>query len=179
MYGWFASERWIFRTSYSRLGLRRSEDFASLVLFGALLLAGLMLLVHGLDHYNRAQEVASWPTATGRVLQAGIEPVPADGALKWRPMLRYVYQVRNQTVISNGISLATARDSYSEYDAKRIVEQYAPNTTVVVSYNPDRIGEAVLEHSVPGFAWFCLFAGLVLTSVGGARVLLAYRTFWR
>jgi hypothetical protein len=179
MYGPFAGERWIFRTSYSRLGLRRGEDFASLVLFGALLLAGVMLLAHGLDQYNRAQEVASWPTTTGRVLQVGIEPVPADGTLKWRPMLRYVYQVRNQTVISNGISIATARDAYSESSAQGIVEQYAPNTTVLVSYNPDRIGEAVLEHSVPGFAWFCLFAGLVFTSAGGARVLLSYRTFWR
>jgi hypothetical protein len=113
------------------------------------------------------------------VIQVGIEPLPADGELRWRPAVRYTYDVHGQSVISTGISMAASRDNYSEAEARALIAPYPPNTTVVVFYNPQHITEAVLDHSLPSSVWFSLLAGLVLASAGGARLLLAYRVFWR
>lgn len=175
----FTVERRIFRPVNGWLRVRRGEDLVSFALCLAVIFVGAMLIVQALDQYNRAQTMAAWPTTLGRVIQVGIEPVPDDGELRWRPTVRYTYDVRGQTVISNGVSLAASRDSYSEAQARSVVAPYPPNTTVVVFYNPDRITEAVLDHSLPRFVWLSLFFGLVLASAGGARLLLAYRVFWR
>jgi hypothetical protein len=175
----FTVERRIFRPANGWVRVRRGEDLISFALCLAVIFAGGMLVGQALEQYNRAQSMAAWPTTLGRVVQVGIEPVPDDGQLRWRPTVRYMYDVKGQTVMSTGISLAAARDSYSEADAKAAVAPYPPNTTVVVFYNPERISEAVLDHSLPRFVWLSLFAGLVLLSAGGARLLLAYRVFWR
>ena len=179
MNGPFTVERRIFRPANGWLRVRRGEDLVSFALCLAVIFIGVMLMAQALEQYNRAQVMRAWPTALGRVTQVGIEPVPDDGELRWRPTVKYMYDAHGQTVISNGISLATARDNYSEADARRIVQPYAPNTTVVVFYNPEHPTEAILDHSLPKYAWLCLFAGLVLASAGGARLLLAYRVFWR
>jgi hypothetical protein len=175
----FTVERRIFRPANGWLRVRRGEDLVSFALCLAVVFVGAMLIAQALEQYNRAQSMAAWPTALGRVIQVGIEPVPADGELRWRPTVRYTFDVHGQTVISNGISMAAARDNYSEAEANAIVAPYPPNTTVVVFYNPAHVTEAVLDHSLPRFVWFSLFAGLVLASAGGARLLLSYRVFWR
>jgi hypothetical protein len=175
----FTVERRIFRPANGWLRVRRGEDLVSFALCLTVIFIGAMLIAQALEQHSRAQTMASWPTTLGRVVQAGIEPVPDDGELRWRPIVRYMYDVNGQTVMSSGISLAAGRDSFSEADAKRIVDPYPPNTTVVVFYNPEHVTEAVLDHSLPRYAWFSLLAGLFLASAGGARLLLAYRVFWR
>ena len=179
MYSPWTGERWIFRPASGWLRIRRNEDLISFVLCVALVFVGVMLIGQMLDQYSRAKIMAAWPTALGRVVSAGIEPVASDGELRWRPAVRYMYEVGGQSVISNGLSLAAARDDYSEAQAREMALPYAPNTTVVVFYNPERISEAVLDQSLPRFAWLSLFAGLVLVSAGGARLLIAYRVLWR
>jgi hypothetical protein len=179
MNGLFSVERRIFRPSNGWLRMRRGEDLVSFGLCLAVLCAGVMLIAQALEQYNRAQAMAAWPTALGRVVQVGIDPVAADGELRWRPTVSYMYDVGGQTVTSTGISLAASRDSYSEPEAKRIVDPYPPNTTVVVFYNPERISEAILDLSLPRNVWLSLFAGLVLASAAGAKLLLSYRVFWR
>jgi hypothetical protein len=175
----FTVERRIFRPANGWLRVRRGEDLISFVLCLAVIFVGVMLLGQALEQYNRAKTIAGWPTALGRVVQVGIEPVPDEGELRWRPSVRYMYAVAGQTIMSSGISAAATRDSYSESEAKRVIAPYPPNTTVVVFYNPEHVTEAVLDHSLPRFVWFSLFAGLMLTSAGGARLLLSYRVFWR
>lgn len=179
MYSPWTGERWIFRPANAWFRVRRNEDVVSLGLCVTVIFVGIMLIGQALDEYGRAKTMASWPTALGRVLSAGIEPVADEGELRWRPAVRYMYDVRGQSVISTGISLAASRNSYSEAEAKHAILAYPPNTTVVVFYNPDHISEAALDHSLPRFAWFSLFAGLVLVSAGGARLLMAHRVFWR
>jgi len=161
------------------LRIRRNEDLVSLVLCVAVVFVGVMLIVQMLDQYSRVKTMAAWPTALGRILSSGIEPVASDGELRWRPAVRYMYEVRGQSVISTGLSLAAARDDYGEAQAREMAVPYPPNTTIVVFYNPEHISDAVLDHSLPRFAWFSLFAGLVLVSAGGARLLMAHRVFWR
>lgn len=175
----FTVERRIFRPATGWLGVRRGEDMFSLALCLAVIFVGTMLMAQALEQYNTAKRTSQWPTALGRVMQVGIEPVPDDGELRWRPTVRYMYDVNGQTVMSTGISAAASRDSYAEADAKDMIAPYAPNTTVVVFYNPDHITEAVLDHSLPRFVWFSLFVGMMLVSAGGARLLLSYRVFWR
>lgn len=179
MYSPWTSERWIFRPASGWLRIRRNEDLISLVLCVAVVFVGIMLIVQMLDQYSRAKTMAAWPTALGRIMSSGIEPVASDGELRWRPAVRYMYEVRGQSVISTGLSLATARDDYSEAQARQMALPYPPNTMVVVFYNPEHISDAVLDHSLPRFAWLSLFAGLILVSAGGARLLMAHRVFWR
>lgn len=179
MNGLFSIERRIFRPSNGWLRMRRGEDLIAFGITLAVLCAGVMLTGQALDQYHRAQEMAAWPTTLGRVVQVGIDPVAVEGELRWRPTVAYLYDVSGQTVMSTGISLAASRDSYSEMEAKRIVEPFSPNTTVVVFYNPERISEAILDLSVPRHVWLTLFAGLVLVSAAGAKLLLSYRVFWR
>jgi hypothetical protein len=175
----FTVERRIFRPANGWLRVRRGEDLVSFALCLTVIFIGAMLIAQALEQQSRAQTTAAWPTTLGRVTKVGIEPIPDNGELRWRPVVQYMYDVNGQTVMSNGISPVTGRDSFSEADAKRIIELYPPNTTVVVFYNPDHVTEAVLDHSLPRYAWFSLLAGLFLASAGGARLLLAYRVFWR
>jgi hypothetical protein len=175
----FSVERRIFRPANGLVRVRRGEDMFSFALCLAVIFAGAMLMGQGLEQYNKVKATAAWPTTLGRVIQVGIEPVSEDGELRWRPKVRYMYDVHGQTAISTGISAAAARDTYSEADANRVIAAYPPNTTVVVFYNPEHITDAVLDHSLPRFVWFSIFFGLVLASAGGARLLLSYRVFWR
>lgn len=179
MYSPWTGERWIFRPASGWLRIRRNEDLISLVLCVAVVFVGVMLIGQALEQYGRAKTMASWPTTLGRIVSASIEPVAADGELRWRPAVRYLYEIRGQSVISTGLSLAASRDSYSESQAREMAGPYTPNNTVLVFYNPDHVSEAVLDHSLPRFAWLSLFAGLALLSAGGARLLMAHRVFWR
>ena len=179
MYSPFTSERWIFRPAAGWLRIRRNEDLFSLGLCVAVVVVGAMLIAQALEQYGRAQTMASWPTALGRVLTSDIEPVAEDGELRWRPAVRYLYEVRGQGIISTGLSMAASRDTYREAEARALTSPYPPHTTVVVFYNPEHVSEAVLDHSLPRFVWLSLIAGLALVSAGGARLLMAHRVFWR
>lgn len=179
MYSPWTGERWIFRPASGWFRIRRNEDLVSLLLCVAVVFVGVMLIGQALDQYGRTKTMAGWPTALGRILSSGIEPVASDGELRWRPVVRYMYQVGGQSVISTGLSLAASRDDYNETRAREMALPYPPNMTVVVFYNPEHISEAVLDHSLPRFAWLSLFAGLILVSAGGARLLMAHRVFWR
>jgi hypothetical protein len=161
------------------LRIRRSEDLFSLALCVAVVIVGVMLIAQALEQYRRAQTMAAWPTTLGRVLSSGIEPVAADGELRWRPAVRYLYEVNGQGIISTGLSVAAARDNYSEAQARHMIAPYPANTTVLVFYNPEHVSEAVLDLSLPRFVWLSLILGLALVSAGGARLLMAHRVFWR
>jgi hypothetical protein len=161
------------------LRIRRNEDLISLGLCVAVVVVGAMLIGQALEQYGRAQTVASWPTTLGRVLSSDIEPVAADGELRWRPVVRYRYEVRGQGIISTGLSIAAARETYREAQARELTSPYATHTTVLVYYNPEHVSEAVLDLSLPRFVWLSLFAGLALMSAGGARLLMSHRVFWR
>jgi hypothetical protein len=179
MYSLWTGDRRIFRPSNALLRVRRSEDLISFVLCIAVAFVGVMLLAQAVEHYDRAKTMAAWPTSIGRVTQANLEPLYEGSKTRWRPFVQSMYDVNGHTVISNGISMATARDVYSETDARAMITTYPPNTTVVVFYNPEHVTEAVLEHSLPRFAWLSLFAGLALIGAGSARLLMSYRVFWR
>lgn len=179
MYSPWTSDRWIFRPSNSLLRVRRSEDRVSFVLCIAVAFVGVMLLAQAFEEYTHAKTMARWPTAIGRVTRSSVDPMADGGQARWRPFVQYTYEVNRQTILSNGVSLATARDSYDEADARAIIAAYPPNTGVVVFYNPDNVVDAVIEHSLPRFAWLSLFAGLILLSGGSARLLMAHRVFWR
>ena len=120
MIGPFTLERRIFRPANGWLRVRRFEDLIAFTLCLAVIFMGAMLLAQALDQYNRAQTMAAWPTALGRIVQVGIEPVADEGELRWRPTVRYVFDVNGQTVMSSGLSPTTARESYSEADARHI-----------------------------------------------------------
>ncbi|MCW5621159.1 MAG: DUF3592 domain-containing protein [Burkholderiales bacterium] len=179
MYSIWTERRWIFRPSNGLVRVRRNEDLVSLVLCLAVIFIGSMLLWQALEECNRVKSMARWPTSLGRVMETHLEPVIEGRETRWRPMVRYMYDVRGQTVISAGISPATARDSYGEAEAQALLATYPPNTSVVVFYNPEHVTEAILDHSLPRFAWLSLFAGLGLISAGAARLLVSHRVFWR
>lgn len=179
MYSLFTSERWIFRPASGWLRIRRNEDLIYLGLCLAAVLIGAMLIAQALDQYDRAQTIASWPSTQGRVLSSEIEPVPADGELRWRPLVRYRYDVRGQGIISTGLGVTAARDVHGEARARELTVPYPPGTTVQVFYNPEHVSEGYLDLSLPYWVWLSLFAGLALVSGGGAHLLLSHRVFWR
>ena len=179
MYNIWTERRWIFRPSNGLLRVRRNEDLVSFVLCLAVIFIGSMLLWQAFEEYSRAKLTTRWPTALGRVMESAIEPVADGGDTRWRPMVRYMYDVKGQTVISAGISPATARDTYGESEARELIAAYPPNTAVVIFYNPEHVTDSLLDHSLPRFVWLSLFAGLALVSAGAARLLVSYRVFWR
>ncbi len=179
MYNFWTERRWIFRPSNGLLRVRRNEDLVSLVLCLAVIFIGSMLLWQAFEEYGRAKSMTHWPTSLGRVIESNLDPISEGNDTRWRPIVRYMYDVRGQTVISAGISPATARDTYGEAEARDMMYAYPPNTSVVVFYNPEHITDSVLDHSLPRFAWLSLFAGLCLVSAGSARLLVSHRIFWR
>lgn len=179
MYNFWTERRWIFRPSNGLLRVRRNEDLVSFVLCLTVIFIGSMLLWQAFEEYSRAKLMTRWPTSLGRVTESYLEPVAEGSDTRWRPMVRYMYDVQGQTVISAGISPATARDAYGESEARDMIGAYPPNTTVVVFYNPEHVTDSILDHSLPRFAWLSLFAGLCLVSAGAARLLVSHRVFWR
>ena len=132
------------------------------------LLAAISLLGVSLWMRRKGGQAGSWPTTTGKILDAFVDTTDRESM---RPVVRYRYKVGAAEL--EGWRVSFKSFGTSEAAMKKYVAAYKPNTTVRVYYNPADPGESVLDNTYKGDwkRWFAAgLAFLLLTAY------LTYRT---
>jgi hypothetical protein len=121
--------------------------------------AGLLMTLFLIASLRRSLASARWPTASGKVLSSIAEPHAsraADGrSAVWSPVVEYSYRVAGRDY--HGSRIAFGGDVAGSRDfAQAIADRYPAGHQVIVHFDPDNPGVAVLEPRV-AFAWLTLF----------------------
>jgi Protein of unknown function (DUF3592) len=98
----------------------------------------------GIARRRRARESRQWPTARGRVARSEITIETGLDSKTHQARVQYEYVVLGQTYSGGRVS-----ESVRRAPMQRVVEQYAPGTSVEVYYDPKRPGSAALEPLSP------------------------------
>jgi hypothetical protein len=124
------------------LFLHFAAAFALCALACGLILAGWISI-------RRAAESERWPAVEGIVIDSTVD-VQRGGKQLYRPLVKYRYEVAGQRFEGTRIEWA-ASAGYRQYTrARRVLDRYRAGRAVVVHYDPQRPGMAVLrpEHAV-------------------------------
>ena len=98
-----------------------------------------VMAVRGVVQQMRARD---WPTNQGRVVSADIKVEhDSESGSSYTPQIRYRYAI-------NGIEYQCDRIRFgfttaSNGNARRVVDRYRPDSSVVVHFNPDSPAQAV------------------------------------
>ncbi len=129
------------------------------VIFGLValpfLLIAVVLIVIMLRSRRRANASKSWPTTSGRVESAYVEPRRSSSssggyATVYYPVVLYEYSISGRRYQSNRVRFGPEYGTSWTQPAQKTVDRYPPGTLVQVFYNPDDPTEAALEHSTGG-----------------------------
>jgi hypothetical protein len=126
-----------------------------------LILAGRLTL-------RRGTETKAWPAVEGVVLDSAIAADRDEGLQRFRPVVRYRYEVAGQRYEGSRIQWA-AREGFRKYTrARRMLDRYRAGTAIKVHYDPSRPGMAVLQ---PGDAIAVLRPAYVVASTAAVFTL--------
>lgn len=124
----------------------------ALIGFG-LLWAGAFAWAH-FRAAGKARAAESWPSASGTIVSAEIveeESTDREGfTTTWyNPVVVYAYSAGGRTLEGRRLRFGNPR-SASRGKAEAALRPYRAGGTVPVRYNPDDVGECVLETRKPG-----------------------------
>jgi hypothetical protein len=103
-----------------------------------LILAGRLTL-------RRAADSKAWPAVDGVVVDSAIAADRDEGRQRFRPVVRYRYEVAGQRYEGSRIQWA-AHQGFSKYTrARRMLDRYRSGSAIKVHYDPSRPGTAVLQ----------------------------------
>ena len=123
--------------SADTLFLQFATAFALCAIACGLIMAGRMTI-------RRAADSEKWPVVPGVVLETGVSAVREEGRQRFRPTVRYSYQVDGKRYECNRIQWAAA--GFRKYTrARRLLDRYRSGSAVKVHYDPTRPGMAVLQ----------------------------------
>jgi Protein of unknown function (DUF3592) len=132
-------------------------------LSGLTALAGLGLLIKGTRDRIKCNRARSWPTAQGRVLDSRLREVRDSEGKTWEVYILYEYWVDGQTYRSNVWRMQAGSSSFTGA-AEKAVARYPIGSRVMVYYNPDAPGDAMLEPGKMG--WWMFFGGAAFFITG-------------
>ena len=128
-----------------------------------LILAGRLTL-------RRGAETKAWPAVEGVVLDSAIAADRNGGRQRFRPTVRYRYEVAGQRYEGSRIQWA-AKEGFRKYTrARRMLDRYRSGTAIKVHYDPSRPGMAVLQ---PGDAIAVLRPAYVVASTAAVFTLFS------
>ena len=137
--------------------------FALCAIACGLILAGRLTL-------RRGAETKAWPAVEGVVLDSAIAADRDGGRQRFRPVVRYRYEVAGQRYEGSRIQWA-AREGFRKYTrARRMLDRYRSGTAIKVHYDPSRPGMAVLQ---PGDAIAVLRPAYVVASTAAVFTLFS------
>jgi hypothetical protein len=143
----------------------------------AMFIAGIFLLLYGINQIYGGYKSTKWPTTDGIVIESRIGKNIPSSTDKVRtptfyPIVRYEYNAQGTKYTCNRIRFSGGTgDKRSK--AKKYVDKYPVGKAVIVYYYPDDPKTAVLE---PGMVWTAFMAslgGLVFLFVG----VICYRAY--
>jgi hypothetical protein len=107
------------------------------------------LILAGRLTVQRGSGSEIWPVVDGVVLEAAIAADRETGRQRFRPVVRYRYEVNGQRYEGSRIQW-TMDQGYRKYTrARRVLDGYRSGHAIKVHYDPTRPGVAVLK---PGHA---------------------------
>ena len=166
---------WLPRPDPALLGKEEPHQLLLPCLFATLFLVGVVTASRGWDQISRARASAAWPYARGLILSSEVRALADNEGMRWRPIITYSYQAGRREVIGSRLSREEPVYGYEKAVARAYVTRYPQGAVVLVYYNPDNIGESVLEQSAPRSAYLGLYLGLMLATVGLLLLLLPRR----
>jgi hypothetical protein len=138
----------------------------------ALVAFGAAIVATGLQQSRRARSVRSWTRMPGKVLEARIEeqsgPREQDFP-RWRFAIRYGYEARGQSRVSDQIWIGSRARSFSQDrdEEQRWVDRFPAGADVTVWVDPADARQAVLVPEIPrGQVGALVVAGMVLAGIG-------------
>ncbi len=122
-----------------------------------------------LRSWRQARETTRWPRTEGEILESWVESKEdSEGDLSYRPVIRYRYQVADQSFEGDLVSVG-ARNLYGSFGwAQGAVDRYSEGDSVDVYFDPQEPAQAVLEPEVgrgPVALTFLALLGLVIGMV--------------
>jgi len=122
----------------SHLFLQLALAFVLCGLACGLILAGRLTIRRGTD-------TKAWPAVEGVVLDCAIAADRDEGRQRFRPVVRYRYEVAGQRYEGSRIQWA-AKEGFRKYTrARRMLDRYRTGSAIKVHYDPSRPGMAVLQ----------------------------------
>ena len=112
--------------------------FALCAIACGLILAGRLTL-------RRGAETKAWPAVEGVVLDSAIAADRDGGRQRFRPVVRYRYEVAGQRYEGSRIQSAVKQGFRKYTRARRVLDRYRAGSAIKVHYNPSRPGMAVLQ----------------------------------
>jgi hypothetical protein len=146
-------------------------------MIGYIIAAGIsavILIKFGSD-ILKAQKSRSWPTASGTVLDSGMEAHQSrdeDGDIKttYGATIQYKYLVDGQEFQGNRRTFSNVRTS-SVRNTEKILERYPLGSSVDVFYDPDDPSSSVLEPGVGAGTYILLAVPIGIFVFGIAGIL--------
>ncbi len=126
------------------------------------------LILAGRQTVRRGTESKAWPAVDGVVLDSAIAADRDGGRQRFRPVVRYRYEVAGQRYEGSRIQSA-AHQGFRKYTrARRMLDRYRSGSAIKVHYDPSRPGMAVLQ---PGPATPVLRPAYVVASTAAVYTL--------
>ncbi|WP_054287022.1 DUF3592 domain-containing protein [Gulbenkiania mobilis] len=150
------------------MSLRRRT---SLLMFA--FLASLLVLLYFL--LKPGPEMATWPTAEGRILASRLQvvsPPHAPDQISWQARVQYRYTVQGHSYRQDRIFAVDSSLPGDKTSAEDIVRRYPAGKKVVVYYNPHNPRAAVLVRGPSDDVRLARFI------LGALTVLFGY-SLWR
>ena len=136
-------------------------------------ISAVILIYIGSD-ILKAQKSRSWPTASGTVLDSGMESHQSrddDGDIKttYGATIQYKYTVDGQEFVGDRRTFSNVRTS-SVRNTEKILERYPRGSSVDVFYDPDDPSSSVLESGVGAATYILLLVpiGFLVFGIAGA-----------
>jgi len=128
------------------------------------------LILAGRLTIRRDVDSEAWPVVDGVVLDSAIAADRDGGRQRFRPVVRYRYEVAGQRYESSRIQWA-AKEGFRKYTrARRMLDRYRSGSAITVHYDPSRPGMAVLQ---PGDAIAVLRPAYVVASTAAVFTLFS------
>jgi hypothetical protein len=103
------------------------------------------LILAGRLTIRRDVDSEAWPVVDGVVLDSAIAADRDGGRQRFRPVVRYRYEVAGQRYEGSRIQWA-AKEGFRKYTrARRMLDRYRSGSAITVHYDPSRPGMAVLQ----------------------------------
>ncbi len=133
---------------------------------------GAALIIAGHLTWRAGRATRSYTRTRGRVVRAEVEEsrrTSEEGGARFRPIVRYAFEVRGHAYESERISIGagTGVESSDAQDARRVVERYPSGADVDVWFDPRDPARSVLVVGVPTAEIIAAVAiGIALVGIG-------------
>lgn len=164
-------QRWIFRSNSGYLGGQKLTDSAVLWISAAFVVMGVAVLIHAGTGPSKWSSPAGWPTSFGRIVSVQVVERGFGDEARWFPQVSYQYWIQGRTMVSTHLSDGPEIHWRHRTEANHFLERYIARSRVLVYYNPNDLGDAVLEPSSGGLEP-ATWAGIVMVLLGLSVVLI-------